>query len=270
MTESVPHYATLVVFGKEGTRSVTSPDTFREIVTSLTSFVGVTSHTLKSRGYIVDAQDRNVAPRRGILSSNKVDDWIQALGSGTFMTMELFDGAWSDTHFPAVYANLHRLWGPYTPSGYAERAGNGAENCVTVAFRKDLLMFMQMKAMESYARTIVDMLSGFYGYVEHDVEWDQEVIKGLRENAINHRTRQTARDYRGTYRMDDMIPRLYWGNILSRAHFKGGSPDALPAWAVARLETWRDNLFYVRFVRDPQADPELRQALEPYFNLIPS
>ena len=69
--------------------------------------------------------------------------------------------------------------------------------------------------------------------------------------------------------MDTMIPRLYRENILASEQIKDGSPASLPSWAVSRVEAWRDDLFYVQFIRDPQEDALLRDQLEPYFNLVP-
>lgn len=267
MSEKVPHYATLVVFGREHARSVSSPQLFRQVVQSLTSFVTISGYQLKCRGYVMDARGRNVAPRKSRFTDRAVDNWQQALGQGHFMSFELFDEAWSDIHFPVQYAHLEKLWS-YSPEGYIETTKNGAENAVTVAMRREFLA-NRLVPLERYAETLTRMLSGFYGYIENDVEWDRELIEGLREDAINHRTNRAARDYKNAYTMDTMIPRLHWGNILSSAHFIDGNPGSLPSWAVAHTEIWSNDIYYVRFVRDPQEDNTLYEAVAPFFHIIP-
>ncbi len=267
MTNNIPHYATLVVFGREHARSVSSPELFREIVRSLASFVALSGYQLKCRGYVMNTQGRNVAPRKSRFTDRAVDNWQSALGQGRFMSFELFDEAWSDIHFPVQYAHLEKLWS-YSSEGYIETTKNGAENAVTVAMRREFLA-NRLLPLERYAETLTRTLSGFYGYIENDVEWDREIIKGLHEDAINYRTNRAARDCKGAYTMSTMIPRLYWGNILSRAHFLDGNPGSLPSWAVAHTEMWGNDIYYVRFVRDPQEDSTFHKAIAPFFNIIP-
>src|SRR3712207_3950774 len=91
---------------------------------------------------------------------------------------------------------------------------------------------------------------------------------GLRGDMIDVRWNDRVNaDYKGgMYRMDQMMPRLYWRNLFLSSHFKDGNPSSLPSWAIARMETWNNGLLYVRFVRDPQPDPEFHEALLPYFN----
>lgn len=47
-----PYYSTIVLFGKELERSVTSPNLFEEIVHSLLAFLDVAGCKLKCRGTI--------------------------------------------------------------------------------------------------------------------------------------------------------------------------------------------------------------------------
>lgn len=268
MTGDVPRYSTIVVFGKELSQSVASPDVFRSITNSLAAFINVEGYPLACRGYVVNPQGRNVAPRRAAFNARTMDKWVKALTDGTFMSFEIFDTAWSDDHFPVTYAHLHKLW-DYRPTGYEERTKSGAENRITVAVQEHLVS-NRTASLKAYARTIVDMLSSFYGFIETNVPWDREVGQGVREDMIDIRwANRGERDYKGLFKMDTMIPRLYRENILASEQIKDGSPASLPSWAVSRVEAWRDDLFYVQFIRDPQEDALLRDQLEPYFNLGP-
>jgi hypothetical protein len=64
--------------------------------------------------------------------------------------------------------------------------------------------------------------------------------------------------------MKSVVPRLYWGNILRPAHFR----QEVPREAVGRMEKWSEDRIYLRFLKDPQADPTFQEDISGRFNLI--
>lgn len=271
MTTQSPTYATIVLFGKEHRHSVIDRELFPRLVESLTAFAQRAGCPISYRGLIEDARGRNNAPRKGPASAKLLRSWQERLAQGTFKQIEIFDSAWSKEHFPTVYAALTKLW-DYQPTGYVERTMHGAENNITFAIRSDLLAD-QLEQLEAYARELASMTGTFYGFIEREVPWDREVMSGgAWVDMIDVRWHNRSEvDYRrGKYRMDTLIPRLYWGNILAASHFRDGGPATLPSSAVAHVETWADNLFYVRLAHDPLVDPQFGAAIAPYFNMIPT
>lgn len=209
------------------------------------------------------------------MKGGKMEDWKRQLQSGVFTQFEVFDASWTEESFPAVYAAINKLWG-YGPEGYVERTDIGAENNVTVAIHREIVLDrMNMSRVESYTKQLAGMTSAFYGFIELGVQWDRPMLPdqpdGLRGDLIDVRWHERGwNDYRnGMYRMEEMIPRLYWTNLLRGAHFRDGGPDALPERLVERVEEWDGDRFYVRFVRDPQADDRFAWEIAPYFNLLP-
>lgn len=265
-----PYYSTIVLFGREQERSILHGDQFADLVNTLADIVRGAGCTAKSRGIIEGAKGRNVAPRKGTWDGKMLPRWKESMSLGRFKQFELFDSEWSEDHFPAAYAAINKMWG-YGPDGYTERTADGAESNVTVALRRDVVAD-RMAQMEDHARLLAGMISAFYGFLEFEVQWDRETTPGgLRTDMVDLRWyNRSSGDYkRGTYRMDEALSRLYWGNVLSVAHLRGRALEELPGWAVARSEEWEGGLSYIRFSRDPQEDREFARMLEPYFNLLP-
>jgi hypothetical protein len=268
MAVQVPHYSTLVIFGKESHRSVRCPALFQELVAALVDVLAHSGCPLKCRGTIENESGKNIAPRKGTLSKKKLEEWCDRLHAGVFFDIELFDAAWSDTVFPAGYAAIHKMW-TYTREGYIERTDVRAENNVTIALAKEAVPG-GAGILEEVARPLAEMISAFYGFLEADIEWDVDDGYGLRERLMDLRWYDCTRlDYPGgRYKMTARVARVYYGNIVSKRHVKEKELGALPRALVARLENWPGGLRYVRFTRDPQADQELHETVARAFNLV--
>jgi hypothetical protein len=262
----MPRYTTLVVFGTERAQGVTAPTVFAELINSLASFLGILDRPLSCRGRITGDLGRNIAPRKCLLNAKAITRWMEAIHQGAFNYIEIFDVPISNDQYPIVYAAIHKLGS----SDLTCQIDVGAENCVVVAIRhQDTIR--RLDAFEKYARTIVSSISGFYGSIEEKVPWAQEKGGGsYLGNLMDMRWHdRTIVDYRnGIFRMDAVIPRLYLGNILSKTHFTKGDLECIPPWAIAHLDRWSPDVFYVRFTEDPQIDLALYAQLQPYFNII--
>jgi hypothetical protein len=267
-----PTYSTIVLFGKEDQAGVASPDRFERLVDALGAALRVAGCPLKCRGLIEGERGRNLAPRKGDLGGKTIAAWKARLGDGRLKQFEIFDAAWSEEHFPAAYAAINKLW-DFGPDGYSERTRHGAESNVTVAIRHDLVA-ERLGWLPELAVELAPLCSAFYGFVEREVGWDvAKVPGGLRHDLIDLRWQdRTQGDYqRGRYSMEALVPRLYWGNLLSAAHLRDGTPDALPSDAVERVAPVDGgSRWYVGFAGDPQADPDLHRALLPYVNVVPA
>ncbi|HVC79790.1 MAG TPA: hypothetical protein VNL35_04720 [Chloroflexota bacterium] len=262
----IPHYTTLVAFGKERTQGITAPTIFAGLIDALASFVGLIDRPLNCRGRITGDLGRNIAPRKCLLNAKAITRWMEAIHQGAFNYIEIFDAPISNDQYPIVYAAIHKL----DSSDLTWQIDIGAENCVIVAIRSQGTM-TNIDDFEKHARTIVSSISGFYGSIEENVPWAQEKGGGsYLGDLIDMRWHdRTIIDYRnGMFRMDDVIPRLYLGNILSKAHFTKGDTEHIPSWAIAYLDRWIPDVFYVRFTEDPQIDLALSAQLQPYFNII--
>jgi hypothetical protein len=182
--------------------------------------------------------------------------------------VEIFDANWSREDFPAVYGHVVH----YNYRGTPHKSG--ADSCITVAVARDVPGFSE-EWPEQVARDLVVRISAFYGFIEREVQWDRplEIVPGFpaRGHPIDVRW-QIDLEYRhltGWHSMVELIPRLYWGNILSRAHIKGGDPTLIPDWALEKRESWGEDLVYIRLAKDPEFDPYAQEALAPYFNVLP-
>lgn len=271
MSVEPPYYTTIVVFGKEDNHSVASPNRFDEMLTSVTSFLEMGHCPLKCHGLVEGSTGKNLSPKAGTFNTKKATEWVTSVTGQHFSHIQIYDESWSSINFPNVFAAIHKMWG-YGSSGYSERTSTGAENNITLAIRKDVLSEC-LNSLDAYLEHIVDIASGFYGFIEPSVQWDvlMSPYGVVRGRMIDMRWHDVGiNDYRrGTYKMDDLVPRLYWANVFSRRHFKQGSPDGLPPQAVSQIENWGNELYYIRFAHDPQNDADFHKELQSYFNIVP-
>ena len=266
-----PIYSTLVIFGKEGEKSILSPSRFLRIADILYSVLNVRVEQVKCRGRI-EREGKNIAPRTSRFSPQLLTKWSEQLNGDTFMNFEIYDAEWKNNQHPKVYAAITKFW-EYDTEGYSERTKVGAENCITIAVDISELSIPGAVFFESVAQRLMNELNIMYGFIEVDVGWDRQIGNGpLRGHMIDLRWYDlTSVDYRrGKYNMDAVIPRLYMANFLSRNHFKraGDCSSLLPEWTVCLCEKWSNDLFFIKFAEDPQQNDDFYNEVKQYFNLI--
>jgi hypothetical protein len=247
-------YSTLVLFGKEGAQSVAEVLRFEDVAGVVADVLSATGCKLAGRGWIEGEKGKNVAPRKGTWSAALGRQWAATLGKGRFKAIELFDREWREGNHPAAYGAIRKLWG-YGPSGYFERTKDGAENHIVIAIREDLVTD-SLERLEAVGRSLIEKIKCFYGSVESNVPWDRPRGQ-LREDMIDLRWyNRLEGDYRrGTFKVDEMVPRLYRGNILSRRQFLTSELQELNLVKLAgveRVESWPGDLVYLRLAEQPE------------------
>jgi len=271
MSDAIPYYGALFLFGGEYPSSIVSTANFRKTMVALGESLQTYHVPLLCRGFIGDSRDKNIAPPARNFDEMAVDDWSAAVHKGRFTTLELYDRQWGSNRYPAVYAAIHKLW-EYTAAGFGERTRNGVENGITLAVQREVLSLGRDHLLDVFS-DISRMTGAFYGFIEQATLWSQQFGSGLlREEMIDIRWHN--RVYRGhqgeTYPLSRFVARLYWANLFSAQHFKSRDPNSLPSWAVERIDEFTNDRFYVQFKDDPGTNPLLHQELTQYFNMVGS
>jgi hypothetical protein len=267
-TEGI-HYTTLVVFGSEQRSTVTSPDVFGRLASTLHSYLGYVEVSIRCSGQIDNASGKNIAPRAGTFDKKRLEQWEQSLADGTFMQFELYDAASRRDSYtdPTAYAAINKMWS-FSPSGYSERTPTGAENNITLALPNDKISIEDLKVL---LKTFAETIDAVYGFIEPDVTWDVSVGDGLRARMIDLRWEEVgSNDYkRVLYNMNDMVPRLYRVNLFSRSQFRDHNPLLLPTSLTHSVDALSHGRVLIEFIEDPQKNDAFRLEVEPFFNLVP-
>ncbi|HEY2585106.1 MAG TPA: hypothetical protein VGI81_05015 [Tepidisphaeraceae bacterium] len=271
MNQDEPLYSTLVLFGKESARSVTSPPVFNDVVDQTVELLRTTRCKLKARGTVQGEKGKNLAPRQGVWSSALQDRWTETLSQsgGHFLAIEWFDQAWLGGPHPVAFASLHKHWG-YGPEGYSERTKEGPENSLTIAIREDLVE-NAFERLEAAAKPLTEKIDCFYGSMESGVLWDRPFGR-LRRDMIDIRWQtRTAVDYRnGKYRVEAMVPRLYRGNLLCHSQFTNPNLEQLSKLpGVAKIETWPSGLIFLQLLDQPEYGSRPPPAYADFIRFIP-
>lgn len=264
-----PRYETLVMFGSETRRSVSAPDTFQKTVSHIVDILLETGCKLACRGTVEGEKGKNVAPREAAWSSALAEKWAASLDKGRFKSIEFFDSAWAEGCHPIAYGALRKMWG-FGPEGYSERTKEGAENNVTVAVRSGAVRDA-LSSFQRFARVLVDEIDAFYGSIETNVPWDRP-RKSMRVDMIDLRWQtRTSVDYRrGKYRVQDMVPRLYKGNILCSSQLVDGNLEELSGLpGVAKLEEWSPTVRYLQLNDAPEYSAKPSPLFAKFVRFIP-
>lgn len=262
MREHLRRYSTVIVFGDA---DVSSPLCFGRLLGQLRRELDRFGTRLKVRGYVANEGRKNVAPRESFLSDRAIGRWLGSLEKGQFRKIDVYDALSSRTWPPLLYAGFSKL-PDYVAREYTDESKLKANCNVTMAFEKSLLASRELD-LEALAVVLAEEVEAFYGFIESDVAWTMQVHPQGGDRFIDMRWRDSSEvDYRrGKWSMRSMLPRLYWGNILTPAHIRRKVPDTV----VGRLEEWGRERIYVRFVKDPQADPLFHEEVSQWFNVIP-
>jgi len=274
MINTNPEYVGLMFYGNESKGSVAAPNIFLDLVCKLESVFKTHGIQTKCRGRISGHLGKNVAPRAGIFNPRLLECWIaklNSIGDDSFCRFELFGPEWREGHHPLIYAAIDKFQSVLPFPCKVEDDYAGAGNCVTLAIHKEILKYTLVE-LELIAKQLGATISCFYGYINTYDAWDYgEDLLTCRGWLMDIRFRDIIehRYKRGKLKMTELIPDLYKGNILSKEHFAEGSPHSLPNNNEFILETWSDQVFYLRFERDPQTNLEFRDSAIKYFNVAP-
>jgi hypothetical protein len=224
---------------------------------------------VKARGTIDTAKGKNIAPRRGFWSPPLREKFVESLGRGSFLGIELFDSRWVGTRWPDAFGAIHKYW-YYGPDGDSERSKIGAENHVTIALREDRVdgAFERLKAA---SQGLLEKIDGFYGMIESNVPWDQPV-GGMFEDMIDLRWHERGwNDYHnGEYRMGGRVARLARGNILCRRQFTRYDLQGLRRLrGVTAVEKWPRGLTYLELEKQPKYGSKPPRRFGDFIRFVP-
>lgn len=260
-------YSTIVVFGSEQNHSVRSPEVLSELIERVRSLLEPYPCQLSCRGEIVDEDYRNIAPPEAALSAKTIERWLDAAGNGYFLNFEMFDDRWSDHEDALVYAGINKLWDANENGNWLERTPTGAENNVTIAVTKA----RGMGLLPGNLQLLSTQVSGFYGFIEQDVGWDQPAgCIGLRGRMIDVRWHDiTAHDCeRRSLSLRTGVPTLYQHMVLCNDHFIDVRPSDLSADLVEECRPLGEDVWYVKFAEDPKLDQAIADDLARFINVF--
>lgn len=264
MIDDAPHYTLMLLFGK-GSQTILRPEAFQPLVEGLTAYCQAYQPRLKCRGYILGHSGKNVGPRTGVLSENKISQWLAAVDTGDFVDLEFIDADQSrSNYYPVAFASLSRL-------STLRVSESGADNCTTVAIRNDESTD-KVRPLEVLLLSLINLTNGFYGFIDEDVPWDVESYGDTRAHMIDLWSREVPAGYcqgrRDPRLMDDYVFGLHLGNLVSPGHLVEAEMNWITPDVATRIERI-GTLYYLRFACDPQKNKAFRAMVEPHFNMLP-